>query len=517
MKGFRYAISGVLVVFILTLAGCKKDKDNNGIPDKFQIDSTKIGGFFEKHPDFKDYQKDINALYKKQNYQFVWYDESGRLDFAEVLYDKARKLENEGLTVELPYKKEFADLFSDDRKKPNLDKEMLISAMYFFYAKKVYEGIDPQKSKQLGWYLPREKKSYVSYLDELIADNDLLEEDTNKNIALYYNLKKGLQKYQAIAKNGGWGTISLGAGVKTLKLGDNSPAVAQVRKRLAISGELKSDSASPEFDKELKEAVMAYERNTNSKPDGIVTAELVKSMNIPVAARIKTIIVNMERCRWLSTDVTEAKELISVNIPAFKMTYIKDGKTALESNVVVGDEGNKTVVFSGKMSYLVFSPYWNIPKSIITKEVTPGMEKDKDYLEKHNMEWNDGNVRQKPGKDNSLGLVKFMFPNSNNIYLHDTPAKSLFNKEDRALSHGCVRVEKARELAILLLDEEKNWDSKKIDEAMNSGTEVNHPLKRKIPVYIAYFTAVANEAGNVTFYDDVYSRDNRLATMLYKD
>ncbi len=517
MTGFRYALAALFMLFILTLTGCKKDKDKNGIPDKFQIDSTKIGAFFEKHPDFKEYQKDINALYKKQNYQFVWYDESGRLDFAEVLYDKARKLGDEGLTVTLPYKNEFADLFSDDKKKPNLDKEMLISAMYFFYAKKVYEGIDPQKSKQLGWYLPREKMSYVSYLDELIADNDLIEEDTDKNIAMYYNLKKGLQNYQAIAKKGGWGTVTLGSGVKSLKLGDNNPAVSQLRKRLFLSGELKSDSNNPAFDKELKDAVMAYQKKIGVKENGIVSDDLVKSLNVPVAARIKTIVVNMERCRWLSSDITDAKEMISVNIPAFKMTYVKDGKTALESNVVVGDEGNKTVVFSGKMSYLVFSPYWNIPKSIIAEEVKPGIEKDKDYLEKHNMEWNDGNVRQKPGKDNSLGLVKFMFPNSNNIYLHDTPAKSLFAKEDRALSHGCVRVEKARELAILILDEDKKWDSAKIDEAMNSGTEVNHPLKRKIPVYIAYFTAVADASGNITFYEDIYDRDNRLATMLYKD
>jgi len=517
MKGFRYAFSVVLAIVILTFTGCKKDKDKNGIPDKFQIDSTKIGGFFDKHPDFKDYQKDINELYKKQNYQFVWYDESGRIDFAEVLYDKARKLGTEGITVSLPYKEEFEDLFSDDKKKPNLDKEMLISAMYFFYAKKVFEGIDPKQSKQLGWYLPREKKSYVSYLDELIADNDLIEKDTDKNIALYYNLKKGLQNFQTIAKKGGWGTVALGDGVKSLKIGDKGTSVMQLRKRLFLSGELKSDSGISEFDSELKEAVIAYQNKVNVKADGIVSPDLVKSLNVPVATRIKTIIVNMERCRWLSSDVTEAKEFISVNIPAFKMRYVRDGKTALESNVVVGDEGNKTVVFSGKMSYLVFSPYWNIPKSIIAKEINPGIEKDENYLEKHNMEWNDGNVRQKPGKDNSLGLVKFMFPNSNNIYLHDTPAKSLFKKEDRALSHGCVRVEKARELAILILDEDKTWDSKKIDEAMNSGTEVNHPLKRKIPVYIAYFTAIADEAGNITFYEDIYGRDSRLAKMLYKD
>jgi L,D-transpeptidase YcbB len=199
------------------------------------------------------------------------------------------------------------------------------------------------------------------------------------------------------------------------------------------------------------------------------------------------------------------------------LQYFRDGKPILLSNVVVGKELNKTVVFSGQMSYLVFSPYWNIPPSIIKKEIQPGIDGDPDYLEKHNMEWNNGQVRQKPGPANSLGLVKFMFPNSNNIYLHDSPAKSLFNKESRAFSHGCVRVQKARELAIKILDSDKNWTPAKIDAAMNSGSEKHYSLKRKIPVYIAYFTARADADGNVSFYEDVYNRDARLAHLLYNE
>jgi len=141
---------------------------------------------------------------------------------------------------------------------------------------------------------------------------------------------------------------------------------------------------------------------------------------------------------------------------------------------------NKTVIFSGKMSYIVFSPYWYLPTSIINKEVKPGMAKNKNYLAQHNMEWNNGNVRQKPGKRNSLGLVKFIFPNSNSIYLHDTPSKSLFENETRAYSHGCVRVGKPRDLAINILKEDKNWTPAKIDAAMNAGKENPYVLKKKI-------------------------------------
>ena len=133
------------------------------------------------------------------------------------------------------------------------------------------------------------------------------------------------------------------------------------------------------------------------------------------------------------------------------------------------------------------------------------------------MEWEGENIRQKPGKDNSLGLVKFLFPNNNNIYLHDTPAKTLFNSEKRAFSHGCIRVQKPRELAILILENDSNWSPEKIDEAMNKGEETWVTLKRKIPVYIGYFTAFVDEQGDINFYKDIYEKDSRLAAMLVEE
>jgi murein L,D-transpeptidase YcbB/YkuD len=197
------------------------------------------------------------------------------------------------------------------------------------------------------------------------------------------------------------------------------------------------------------------------------------------------------------------------------MILFRDGKIEFDSPVVVGEIMTKTVIFDGMMSYIVFSPYWNLPKSIIEYEVLPGIEKNKHYLKNHNMEWNDGHVRQLSGKNNSLGLVKFMFPNSNDIYFHDSPAKSLFKREERALSHGCVRVGKARELAIKILENDKDWPVEKIDAAMNAGEETICSLKNKIPVYIGYFTAWVDEEGRVNFYKDVYERDEKLAELLF--
>ena len=515
MKPFKYAGFFTLLLLV-TMTSCKKETKAEKI-QKFTIDSTQLGAFFSKHPEFADYQKDVNALYQKHNYKYVWYDEDGRNDFADVLYDHASQIELEGVPTPLPYKQKIDDIFDNERKKPDVEKELLISSMYFFYAKKVYDGLDPQKSRELGWYLPRDKMAYVDYLDELMKDTDLLKKDQEAMPPLYFNLRKSLQRYRQIRDNGGWGKITLPEGTKSLKPGDNSPAVAQLRKRLYLSGNLSSDDKSTVYDDALANAVKIWQDNQHIKNDGIVGPQVIEALNIPVEERIKTILVNMERCRWVSAAVAEGKEFIAVNVPSYKMRYVRDGKTRLESNVVVGKELNKTVIFSGKMSYLVFSPYWNVPKSIIKDEIEPAMAEDPNYLEKHNMEWNDGNVRQLPGPTNSLGLVKFMFPNRNNIYLHDTPAKSLFKKDDRALSHGCVRVEKARDLAIAILEGDRNWNASKIDQAMQSGEEKQYSLKRKIPVYISYFTAVADESGEVSFFDDIYKRDAKLAHMLYTE
>jgi len=223
----------------------------------------------------------------------------------------------------------------------------------------------------------------------------------------------------------------------------------------------------------------------------------------------------MERCRWLSPETFLAPAYLFVNIPSYDLRLIRKGKTDFESHVVVGKMMTQTVIFAGKMSYLVFSPYWNLPKNIIEEEVKPGLEKNKNYLKTHNMEWNNGQVRQLPGKNNSLGLVKFMFPNSNEIYLHDTPSKNLFSKENRAFSHGCVRVSRARDLAITLLENDEDWNEEKIDKAMHAGKESIYKLKEKIPVHIGYFTAWVDDLGNINFYEDVYERDDRLAVLLF--
>lgn len=523
MKKIRLIVAAIFVTAI-SLTSCKKDKDgadtetHDHAEQAIPLDTTQFAQFYNQYPDYKQYSKQISELYKKHPH-YIWHEKRGLIEFAEALYNQVNQISKDGLPNKLPYKKTLDELFEDSGRgeKPNVQTELLISSMYFYWADKTLGGLSADKSRQTGWYLPRDKTDYVAYLDTLMQDPAKVKGDKEEMFSQYFYLKKGLQKYRNIQKKGEWGTITLPEGVKSIKEGDSNEAVTQLRARLAAEGYLKSDSKSNVFDADLKEAVTTYEKSHFREFDGKVGPEIIKELNVPVADRIKAITVNMERCRWVTPEINTQKEYIAVNIPSYRLRYIRDGKVDLISNVVVGKELNKTVVFSGQMSYLAFSPYWNIPNSIVEKEIKPGIAKNSNYLASHNMEYyNNGHIRQKPGGQNSLGKVKFMFPNSNNIYLHDTPAKSLFNQDDRAFSHGCVRVEKARELAIKITGKDGGWDDKKVDEAMNSDKENTYALKTKIPVYITYFTAWADENGNVAFFEDIYSRDNSLASLLYK-
>lgn len=482
------------------------------------FDSTQLAPFFERHPQLKDFQADVKALYQKHKYHYIWFDNKGIIEVGDLLYNKILSIASEGVSSTVPYRAQLDAVFQNTSslKKPQTETELLLSALYFFYAKKVFQGLDAEKSEELGWYLPRKKQSYVNYLDSLLVNPSLMNKDEKEVLGQYYRLKKVLQEYRAIEKKGGWNPIDWDDSFRFFSPGDSSTTIAQVRKRLFVSGDLSTDSGSKVYDEALKEAVLNYKTRNGFAPDAILIPKHIADMNVPVAARIKTLMVNMERCRWIPSDIAKGKEFIVINIPSYRLTYFKDNAPALISKVVVGKAMNQTVIFSGMMQYIVFSPYWNVPKSIIKKEIAPAMAKNRNYLEQHNMEWNGGNIRQKPGPKNSLGLVKFLFPNSNSIYLHDTPSKSLFDEDKRAFSHGCIRVAKPKELANLILKDDSNWTPAKIDAAMNRGTESWYTLKNKIPVYIGYFTAWVDSEGAVHFYDDVYGRDERLASLIFE-
>lgn len=481
-----------------------------------EADSLKLNWFVKRYPKLAVYEPQMRALYRNHHWQFVWFDTKGITELGHLLRSKINTIETEGVHVKIPYKSYLEDIFQSPKPLRNSANDYLISAFYFFYADKVLHGFDVKTSRELGWYLPRKKVSYVHYLDSLLANPKLMEKNERKMLPQYYQLKAMLGKYRAAAQKNPVDTVQIPRDMDPLKVGDTSDLVVHVRKRLYLMGYLKENTQSPVFEPELAPLVVQYKAGIGLTPSALISGKMIRSMNLPLKSRIKTLMVNMERCRWVPTEMTQGKQYIAVNIPSYRLVYFKKGQKALESNVVVGKVMNQTVIFSGLMKYIVFSPYWNVPPSIIKKEIKPALEKDKDYLSKHDMEWNHGRIRQKPGAQNSLGFVKFLFPNSNNIYLHDSPAKSLFQRSSRAFSHGCIRVAKPLELAQTLLADDPNWTPEKVEKVMYAGKESWCTLKEPVPVYIGYFTCWVDDAGILHFYDDVYKRDARLGELIFK-
>lgn len=483
------------------------------------IDSTIVSHFFKKYNNLKKYKLDVIALYKKRNYNSIWHDQEGLIEFAHLLYTKVNLLEEEGLKSRLAYKDKIDGIFSDGSTGvlSHTDTELLLSSMYVFYAKKVFDGIDSEKVKEMGWFLPRKNLSYENLLDSLLTDPELLRKNEQQLFGQYYKLRDVLKKYRQIEKNGGWNPIAIDSLEKIYKPSDSSKTIGQIRQRLVITGDLKEDSKSNVYDDELMVGILNYKKRNGFNSDYLIASKHIQRMNIPTKKYIKTIIANMERCRWIDPELTKTDEYIIINIPSYRFFFKKNGQNELESKVFVGKNMNKTAVLSSNITKIVFSPYWNIPKSIIENEIKYAIELDENFLEKHNIEWNKGNLRQKPGPKNSLGLVKFVFPNSEDIYLHDTPSKDLFQYEYRAYSHGCINIEKAKELAFLILKDDPDWPVERINEAMKGEKETVCILKKKIPIHIGYFTAWVNDSGEINFYNDIYLRDDRLVELLVAD
>lgn len=528
----NFTLSSVIIVISFLMVSFKSsskeiDTKNKTITlesvfvSKTSIAPELINEFYKKYPKLKKYQSDVLDLYKKKEYNSIWYDDKNITEFGFLLYHKVQLLnDRDGIKATMPYMDLVNDVFNENvsNKLPQIDTELLLSNMYVFYASNVYSGVDPATLKKIGWFLPAKSVSYTKILDSLMVDPGRLNKDENLLFAQYYKLKAVLKKYRTIEKNNLWTKIDIdSANFKDIRPLDSGLVIKQIRERLFVVGDLVQNSNREVYDQEMMDAVLKYKKRYGLKLNYALTLKHINQMNEPIAKRIKTIMLNMERCRWIPTDLVQASEYIMVNIPSFKLVYVKNGKYELVSDVFVGTRMTETVIFSGNMDRIVFSPYWYVPQSIIKNELKSEIARDKNYLADHNMEWNGGNVRQKPGPQNSLGLVKFMFPNPNDIYLHDTPAKSLFEFEKRTFSHGCINVKEAKGLALAILKDDPDWPVDKIDKAMSGEKETPCKLKNKIPIYIGYFTAWVNEDGEIGFYPDVYDRDQKLDKLLYSD
>ena len=373
-------------------------------------------------------------------------------------------------------------------------------------------------------------------LDERRKDSVV--EDQSLKQKGYHYLKNTLKTYADIQDSGGWPEIEPGS---PLRIGDQGPRTEALRTHLVITGDLSAETAAGSniYDSDLERAVKRFQRRHGLNEDGIVGKNTLAVINIPVEDRMKQLQINIER--WRSLPDNFGLRYLMVNIPGFELSIVENNSVVQKMRTIVGKKRRQTPVMSDRITYLELNPYWNIPRRIFFKDLLPRIQEDPEFLAKQgirvfdswqqeaseldpvDIDWgrvSSGSfpyrLRQDPSEINSLGKVKFMFPNQKSVYIHDTPGKTLFSKQKRTFSSGCVRVQEPLALAEYLLKEQE-WDRKKLETTIEKGQRQIIVLKETIPVHLVYLTAWVDEDGDVNFREDIYDKDRQFLSDLNKE
>jgi murein L,D-transpeptidase YcbB/YkuD len=475
----------------------------------------------------------VTAFYTQRQFAPAWHDRRGRPAGAPNALEILRQAEDHGLERDTYREGDLtrevatraASKSSKSEGEPDAtaiaDLDVRLTAAVVQLGSHVATGrLDPAKQPKPH----RDAPDLAAVLQTALNDSAMTFLDRVRPVHPEYQaLQKGLHSLRGQAQVG-WPDVPK----KTLRPGQLSPVVAVLRKRLAAEGYLDAAHAndSPRFDDDVAAALGRFQEHHALKASGILDAATLEAMSVPLDARIAQVAINLERWRWMPDDLGERHFL--VNIPYYHLVAREHGKPVLDIRVVVGKPGNETPTFSDEMTEVVFSPYWNIPETIALEETAPAVLRDPNYLARNNMEvinasgrvmspadvpWDDEQAlrglsfRQRPGANNALGFVKFLFPNRYNVYIHDTPADALFSRIGRAFSHGCIRVEEPETLAQYVLRDRSEWTPDAILTAMRAGEERHVKLNSPIPVHIVYLTSWVDDAGGLHFQPDIYGYD----------
>ncbi|MDN3202752.1 L,D-transpeptidase family protein [Algoriphagus sediminis] len=507
----------------------RRKLENNLPGESFRIGSLSL-----------EYNSDIHRFYTEDNFQPVWFS-GGKLNTSVREYLKAlEEIKYDGLFPE-DYHFTQLSLFAQEvnlQEGRMADFELLLTDSFFRLAHDLQEGKVDRSEFTEDWEIQRKvpRYNYSELLREIQEGQNpkIVLDRIDPDFRMYENGKKVIRRLYEFADKApaDWKKLSVRG---ALKVGQKDKVVPEIRRRLAFWGlEEYDDSKGELFDSTDMKIIMDFQKRNGMNSDGIIGKMTLERLNYSPMDLVDQARVNMERLRWLPDTVKDGP-IVLVNIANYQVDFLYDLDTLLTERVIVGKKFHESPIFSADMSYIVFSPYWNIPYSITHNEILPKARKDPGYIAEKNMEivdrsgkvipvsavdWKSKSfpysLRQKPGETNSLGLVKFIFPNNHSVYLHDTPARYLFEKEERAMSHGCIRVENPDKLAKVLLSEDPEWTDEKIYEAMHQSTEKTVYLKNKIPVVLLYLTFWADSKGQGHFRPDIYERDERLLTALKK-
>jgi murein L,D-transpeptidase YcbB/YkuD len=491
-------------------------KYSDYILDSLQLDSCLVKYKFDEKVN-----REIVSFYSQRAYQFAWFNECGLISSSNTFYDLIKTYSNEFQDTTNSH--ELMDSLMDQANEnekiflTNWENvrtlEFHLTASFFKHSTKIYGGT-AENLRKLSWFIPRNKKNYTALLDTMISST--IENHFVEPLNPYYiSLKKKLIEYKQIKKEGQYPIAGFDS--INLKVGKTDKGISVVKRQLFILGDWKENDTSTKFTVALETAIYHFQWRMGLAQTGMIEKRTIEELNTPLNVRIKQILINLERLRWVPPILPQNYFL--VNIPEYKLHVMENRKPLFDMNVIVGKTMNKTVIFEGKISSVVLNPYWNIPKSIVEKEISKYLIQDRNYLSKNNIEIiKNGNAilyRQKPGNKNALGKIKFLFPNHYNIYLHDAPAKGLFESNTRAFSHGCVRLAEARKLALYILNKQEAWTESKLDDILLTNEEKYITISPMIPVFIAYFTTWVDHIGNLHFRKDIYGLDRRLELEIF--
>lgn len=488
------------------------------------FDSTAIEEFLSKESTLKSFEEQVLDFYHARNYEYAWFDSSGLAEqahnFMSLLSNTIAQLNDSSLydaTLFKDYERILADSGKSLTPVQKLQTELRLTGNFFQYAAKTYNGSDIDLA-ELGWFIPRKKIDLTALLDSSLRNKAIEPERFAPLNSQYKKLQQALQQFvqlQAAIDS----TDTIATVQQPLKKNMEDARIFAIKSRLIAYGDLSFHDSNNVYNDTCVAAVKRFQRRTGLSPDGQIGNKLIEELNTPIRKRIQQLLVNMERARWLPPE-TDSNYVV-VNIPEYKLHVYDSGKQQFDMNVIVGTATNNTVIFNGNLKYIVFSPYWNVPSSIVQKEILPAIQRNPAYLEKNHMEITGGSksspsIRQKPGPWNSLGLVKFLFPNSYSIYFHDTPNRSLFSANNRSMSHGCIRLGEPKKFAeYLLRNDTTYWTSKRIDSCMNLPKEKWVTLNKSLPVFILYMTAWVDKNGVLNFRRDIYGHDRKMTDKLF--
>jgi len=475
----------------------------------------------------------LNAYYQEEAGPLLWIGS----DRMVTLVERLSTAQVDGLDqADYPIDKlaEFADIAEETDIRGKAIIELYFSAAFLEYASDLQVGRFLPRKVDPNFFLQAREIDPLAALNGALTADDLnaFFDNWQPQAQAYANLKQALAEYRALEAIGGWPAVPLG---DALKPGMSDPRVPALRARLAVTEGVAASAppgAEELYDDELVAAVQTFQVRHGLEVDGVAGNQTMIALNVPIEDRIEALVVAMERWRWMPADL--GSDHLLVNIAGFDLRFVRDGALTDHMAVVVGKPYHKTPVFSDKVQTVEFNPYWNVPASIAIKEELPKLRSNPGRLAAQGFEAVQGNrvipvsavnwgrygpgnfpfqLRQRPGPRNALGQVKFLFPNKFNVYLHDTPSRSLFSRPERAFSHGCIRLSRPIDLAEEVLALQGGWSRERIGGVLASGERTVVKVETPLPVHITYFTAWVDN-GQTNFRSDIYEQDEKLVAAL---